>query len=307
MKTFSLKKVKNELSKKGIFHTDNKLADIIHDISKEYVPKCKEAYDPTCGTSSLLIRFDKDVKKYGQELEEEFCELARENLGSNCDIRQGDTLLVDRFKGQKFEVIVANPPFSISYEPEQLENDERFKDFEVMPPKSKADYAFIFHCISKLKDDGVFVCLCFPGILYRTKREREIRKNLLEMNLIEKIISIPGKYFADTDIETNIIVFRKNRKTTDVIFEKLNGDKKTVTFDEIKNNDFNLSVTSYIETEIKKEKIDPVLLELECQEKTLRCLELSLQATKIASDFGHADMFEFINKCYNLIDKYYHI
>lgn len=304
METVSFKKMRKELSKKGIFHTDNKISDVFERIVLRYKPNLTEIYDPTCGTGSLLSKYGNNVRKYGQEIEEAFCKMAKENL-NNCDIRQGDTLTSDQFADKKFEVIVANPPFSISWNPNVAKGDNRFKDFPNLPPKSKADYAFIIHCLSKMKDDGIFVSLAFPGILYRGNSEGKIRQQLIESNFIEEIIEVAGVYFEDTKISTAIIVFRKNKDTKDIIFKNLEkGTQIIVTPEQIKENNYNLSVSSYLIEEINKEIIDGIELEKSIQEIFLNNIRKQLEISKIMCEFERLNFYELLDKAHKVIDEF---
>lgn len=212
----SLKNFKKQLKEHGVFYTDPKLAEKL----KGFFPSdIKEIYDPTCGCGNLLSVFGDEVKKFGQELDAEEATEARTNL-TNCDIRVGDTLEDDQFKDRKFKYIVGNPPFSVKWDPKGKEQDPRFKDAPTLPPPSRADYAFLLHIIDKLEDDGIAVVLNSPGVLFRGQREGKIRKWLVQdKNYIDRVEQIPSGYFEDTNIETALLVIRKDRE-----------DKSTITF-----------------------------------------------------------------------------
>ena len=166
MSNYHIKSIKEEFKSKGIFYTTNELALLI----KSFVDiEIDEVYDPTCGDGALLSVFDDSVKKYGQEINEHQIEVAEKRL-VNFTGYCGDTLKDPAFKDKKFKCIVANPPFSIKWEPPILNGiftDDRFKFIPALPPKSKADYAFILHILHYLDSDGIAVVLNFPGILYR--------------------------------------------------------------------------------------------------------------------------------------------
>ena len=187
MKDYSIKSIRDEFKSKGVFYTPKELGERLKSLADvEY----KNVYDPTCGRGYLLSVFDDDVVKYGQEIDEEALKEAETNL-NNFIGEVGDTIKEDKFKDMKFDLIVANPPFSIKYEPtKELEEDERFRDLPCLAPASKADYMFIAHCLAKLKDSGQAIMLNFPGILYRGAREYKIRKYLVDNNFIEKVIHL---------------------------------------------------------------------------------------------------------------------
>src|SRR5574344_2114899 len=217
MGNYNIKSIKEEFKAKGIFYTTNELALLI----KSFVDiETDEVYDPTCGNGSLLSVFDDDVKKYGQEINNHQLEEAKNKL-KNFYGYCGDTLKDPAFNDKKFKCIVANPPFSIAWEPPILNGvftDDRFRLAPALPQKSKADYAFILHILHYLANDGIAVVLNFPGILYRGNSEGKIRKWIVEQNYIDKVVLIPGKTVVDTTIETALIVFRKNNTTTDIEF-----------------------------------------------------------------------------------------
>ncbi|MDE7120700.1 MAG: SAM-dependent methyltransferase, partial [Oscillospiraceae bacterium] len=186
----------------------------------------------------------------------------------------GDTLAAPAFLDRKFQYIIANPPFSVKWNPVM---DERFSDAPVLPPPGKADYAFILHILYLLAENGKAVVMNFPGILYRGQREGKIRQWLCEQNFIEKVIAIPGKKFEDTQIATCILILNKSKQTTDIIFrDEENQLEKTVSLEEVKAQDFNLSVSSYIQIETEKEEIDIDMLNSDIENITLAHLRMTL-------------------------------
>lgn len=249
MKEKSIKNIRQEFKDHGIFYTPPELAKRL----LSYIDiRPKSVYDPTCGVGNLLRVFPDSVKKYGQELDSE--QLALIDL-SNFIGYAGDTLMEDGFAGQRFDCIVANPPFSVKWSPEALKDDERFSCCPALPPPSKADWAFMLHILHHLSEKGVAVILEFPGILYRGQREGKVRQWFVENNYIDRIVHIPGNTFKDTSITTCMIILKKNKDTTDVIFE--DGDRmETVSLEEIKKNGFTLSVNTYLQDNTPKEKID---------------------------------------------------
>lgn len=249
MKEKSIKNIRQEFKDHGIFYTPPELAKRL----LSYVDiQPKSVYDPTCGVGNLLRVFPDSVKKYGQELDSE--QLALIDL-SNFIGYAGDTLMEDGFAGQRFDCIVANPPFSVKWSPEALKDDERFSCCPALPPPSKADWAFMLHILHHLSEKGVAVILEFLGILYRGQREGKVRQWFVENNYIDRIVHIPGNTFEDTSITTCMIILKKNKDTTDVIFE--DGDRlETVSLEDIKKNGFTLSVNTYLQDNTPKEKID---------------------------------------------------
>ena len=251
----NMKNIKQEFKDKGVYYTPDELAEtLLSFVDIDY----KTAYDPTCGSGNLLMKLDKTIEKYGQELDGEQLEIARRRL-ENFTGYTGDTLLDDGFSDKKFDLILGNPPFSIKYNAEaiNIEKDERFKECGVLPPQSKADWAFMLHILHHLDDNGVAVVIEFPGILYRSQKEAKIREWFVRNNYIDRVVHIPGNTFVDTTISTCILVLKKNKKTTDIIFENREDNvSRIVPFEEVEKNNFNLSVSQYVEAEKKKEEIN---------------------------------------------------
>ena len=146
MNEYNIKSIRQDFKQKGIFYTQRELAEYIKNLLPEKRPD--RVYDPTCGNGGLLSVFDDSVEKYGQDINSEQVEEATRRL-SNFHGVAGDTLKEPAFKDMKFDYIVANPPFSIKWEPFQ---DERF-NAPVLPPPSRADYAFNLHILHYLSDN----------------------------------------------------------------------------------------------------------------------------------------------------------
>jgi type I restriction-modification system DNA methylase subunit len=306
MTDYNLKNIRKEYQKKGIFHTPKETAlylksfiDVDIDID--------EVYDPTCGTGGLLSVFDDNVKKYGQELSVEQLEIARNNLVNFYGIC-GDTLESHAFIDKKFKCIVANPPFSLSWNPPNLNdifNHKMWHGLPAMPPKSRADYAFIIHILHCLKEDGIALVINHPGVLYRMNKEYEIRKYIVNENLIEKIVKIPSGSFVDTNIETVLIIFRKNKKNTDIEFiDKEINKSVIVNLDKIKDNDYNLAISNYCFETFVQYNICPFTLQEKARSsminKILKDLEFDAMVCKIES-WNH---IEYCEKLINAITKY---
>lgn len=235
------------------------------------------------------------------------------------DIANEDTLLSPQhWDDEPFEVIVSNPPYSIKWEGEDnpvLINDPRFSPAGVLAPKSKADMAFIMHSLSWLATNGVASIVCFPGIMYRGGAEQKIRKYLIDNNFIDCIIQLPANLFYGTSIATCIMVLKKskednrtlfidasaefvkvtnNNKLTDENIDKIVSEFTTredvdhfarlVSYDEIKENDYNLSVSTYVEAEDTREKIDIVKLNAEIKEIVAREQVLRDEIAKIIAE-----------------------
>lgn len=248
-----MKSIKDEFKKKGIFYTPPELANFL----LKYVDfKPRDVYDPTCGDGGLLSAFEDDVIKYGQEINQDQLEVAQERLKNFTGVC-GDTLENPAFLDKKFHLIMGNPPFSIKWTPH---TDDRFQGVPALPPPSKADYAFLLHIIHYLADDGKAVVLNFPGILYRGNKEGKIRQWIVENNYIERVVAIPNKQFEDTTIATALLVLSKCKKTTDIVFEDVeHGLERIVPIEEIRQENFNLSVSTYVQPEETKEPFDAPL------------------------------------------------
>ena len=209
------------------------------------------------------------------------------------NIALGDTLRDPQFIEDKpFDAIVSNPPYSVNWigsDDPTLINDDRFAPAGVLAPKSKADFAFVLHALSYLSGKGRAALVCFPGIFYRGGAEQKIRKYLVDNNFVETIISLAPNLFYGTSIAVNILVLSKHKTDTRTQFIDASGEKffKKVTnnnilenehiekimeiFDSKKDveyiaksidnkliaeNDYNLSVSSYVETKDNREKVD---------------------------------------------------
>lgn len=295
----NIRNIRNEFKKNGIFYTTTELAETL----KKYVDfEPQKIYDPTCGQGNLLSVFPDEVEKYGQELFPDELEKARERL-KNFLGYAGDTLKDDGFKGEKFDLIVANPPFSIKWEPDL--DDERFKEAPCVPSAGKADYAFMLHILHHLADHGKAVCLEFPGVLYRGNREGKIRQWMIEQNLIERVVHVPGDSFVDTKIATCIIVFRKDKSTTDITFEDMEtGKEKVVSIEEIRENGYTLSVSTYIYEEPQREEIDPEKIKSDAQSAFLSSLRAQLECEKMFAEIDGRSMQPLIAEIEAIVSEY---
>ena len=292
-------------------------------------------YDPAMGSGSLLLTVreelpkgekTKTVKFYGQELNTTTYNLARMNLMmhnvsyNNMKLNNADTLEVDWPDGpdekgidhpRSFDAVVANPPYSARWDNRASKmKDTRFNGYGKLAPASKADYAFILHAIYHLNENGTMAIVLPHGVLFRGAAEGEIRKNLIEKNYLDTVIGLPANLFYGTSIPTAILVFKKNRKTKDILFidaskefekgknqntlsdehvEKIVETYKArrdvekyahlATYEEIKNNDFNLNIQRYVDTFEEEEPIDiaAVCKQLEQDNAEIEKLEMEIK------------------------------
>lgn len=235
------------------------------------------------------------------------------------DIACEDTLVSPQhWDDEPFEVIVSNPPYSIKWAGDDnavLINDPRYSPAGVLAPKSKADFAFIMHSLSWLATNGTASIVCFPGILYRGGAEQKIRKYLIDNNFVDCIIQLPDNLFFGTSIATCIMVLKKSKKYNSTLFidaskecvkvtnnNKLTDDNiknivkifterkdidyvsKLVSNKEIGENDYNLSVSTYVEKEDTREKIDIDVLNKEIDEIVARENVLRKEINKIIEE-----------------------
>ena len=237
------------------------------------------------------------------------------------DIALGDTLLHPQYGDQKpFDAIVSNPPYSVNWvgsDDPTLINDDRFAPAGVLAPKSKADFAFVLHSLNYLSARGRAAIVCFPGIFYRGGAEQKIRKYLVDNNFVESVISLPPNLFYGTSIAVNILVLSKHKtepKTQFIdasgedFFKKetnnnvllpehidriveIFGNKEEVQYvatsvdnAKIAENDYNLSVSSYVEAEDKREVIDINKLNTEVTETVKRIETLRADIDEIIKE-----------------------
>ena len=225
------------------------------------------------------------------------------------DIACDDTLTSPQhWDDEPFELIVSNPPYSIKWAGDSnplLINDPRYAPAGVLAPKSKADMAFIMHSLSWLAPNGTAAIVCFPGIMYRGGAEKKIRKYLVDNNFVDCIIQLPSNLFFGTSIATCIMVLKKGKSDNTTIFidatkecikvtnnnrltednlqkivsafaqrEEIKHFSHVANYEEIAENDYNLSVSTYVEAEDTREVIDIKKLNAEIEEIVLREAEL---------------------------------
>ncbi|MCM3225756.1 type I restriction-modification system subunit M [Terribacillus saccharophilus] len=304
--------------KGGEFYTPGMASELLARLVK---PKENDRiYDPTCGSGSLLIRVanqapNKKVAIYGQERNGATQSLALMNMYlhgiDDAKIEWGDTLAnplhTEDGKLMKFQAIVANPPFSLDkwamgFSGEGT-NDKKFKmeagldpyrRFEWgIAPSSKGDYAFVQHMLYSLAENGRMATILPHGVLFRGASEKKIRQQIIDMNLLDAVIGLPGGLFFGTGIPACIMVFKKDRNRKDILFidssaagnfkkgknqnklreqdiekiVRIYDKRETVdkysyvaTIDEIEGNDYNLNIPRYVDTFEEEEEVNMVIL-----------------------------------------------
>lgn len=298
--------------KAGEFYTPHEVSLLMSDIVAHHLRDRSEIqiYDPTSGSGSLLINIGKSVsrymdnenniKYYAQELKQNTYNLTRMNLvmrgilANNIVTRNADTLEDDwpledenkHFSPLWVDAVVSNPPYSQKWDPEDKDDDPRYKDYG-LAPKSKADYAFLLHDLYHLKPDGIMNIVLPHGVLFRGGEEGLIRKHLIENNNIHAIIGLPANIFFGTGIPTIILVIRKVREGNDILIvdaskgfvkagknNKLRSSDikrivdtiiarknvpnyaKLVSKQELRDNEYNLNIPRYVDSSDKAESFD---------------------------------------------------
>lgn len=316
----------------GEFFTPQEVSELLARITVVGKEDVNKVYDPACGSGSLLLQFAKILGKdkvrigfFGQEVNITTYNLCRINMWlhdidyTKFDIALGDTLIEPKhWDDEPFEAIVSNPPYSIKWEGDDnplLINDPRFAPAGVLAPKSKADLAFIMHCLSWLASNGTAAIVCFPGVLYRGGAEQKIRKYLVDNNYIDAIIQLPENLFFGTGITTCIMVLKRSKSDNNILFidaskefiksgnknkltdeniqnildayiERKNIDHfvKLASREEVEEFDYNLSVTAYVEPEDTREEIDIVKLNAEIEKIVARQQVLREEIDKIIKE-----------------------
>ena len=301
----------------GEFYTPQQISTILsrivifdsHDPTTGPKPRLDKVLDFACGSGSLLLNVRTQLKEnggtigkiYGQEKNITTYNLARMNMllhgmkDTEFDIFHGDTLLnqwdllneMNPSKKEEFDAIVANPPFSLRWEPsDTLAEDFRFKSYG-LAPKSAGDFAFLLHGFHFLKQNGTMAIILPHGVLFRSGVEEKIRTKLLTENSIDTIIGLPSNLFYSTGIPVCILVLKKCKKKEDVLFinasEHFEKEKRQYTLDEkhitrivetyqyrrdierysrkvsieeIKKNGYNLNISRYVSTSQDESKIN---------------------------------------------------
>jgi type I restriction enzyme M protein len=305
--------------KAGEFYTPQQVSKILAKIVTLDKKRIKSAYDPTCGSGSLLLRIAKEAdvgEFHGQELNRTTYNLARMNMilhdvhYSRFDIRQEDTLEEPQHLDERFEAVVANPPFSAKWKGSKNplnETDDRFSQYGKIAPSSKADFAFVQHMIYQLADNGTAAVVLPHGVLFRGASEGAIREYVIkDLNYLDAVIGLPPNLFYGTSIPASILVLKKCRVHDDNIlfidasaeFEKV-GNQNVLTdehvakiigtyskreeleryahvapLSEVAANNYNLNIPRYVDTFEEEEPVD-----LDAVAKELKVLELKMTET----------------------------
>jgi type I restriction enzyme M protein len=297
----------------GEFFTPQHVSKLIAQLALLGQTSVNKVYDPACGSGSLLLQakkhFDNHIIKdgfFGQELNLTTYNLARMNMFlhninyDKFDIQRGDTLINPHFRDDiPFDAIVSNPPYSVNWigsDDPTLINDDRFAPAGVLPPKSKADFAFVLHALNYLSAKGRAAIVCFPGIFYRGGAEQKIRQYLVFNNFVEAVIALPPNLFFGTTIAVCILVLAKNKRNThtqfidaSTLFKKETNNNvlldehiqqiidvfsskadvehfaRSVPFEEVAANNYNLSVSTYVQAKDNRQVVDIARLNAELQ------------------------------------------
>ncbi len=305
--------------KAGEFYTPQQVSSVLARLVTVGKTKLKNVYDPTCGSGSLLLRVarevkDKKIQFYGQESNPTTYNLCRMNMimhdvhYKNFDIKNEDTLERPQHIDQRFEAIVANPPFSADWSASPLfMSDDRYAPYGRLAPKGTADFAFVQHMIHQLADNGTMACVLPHGVLFRGGAEGHIREYLIkDKNHLDAVIGLPANIFYGTSIPTCILVLKKKRdhsgnvlfidasqhfekvKTQNVLRpeditkiitaykERKDEDKYShvAALSEIGENDYNLNIPRYVDTFEEEEAVN-----LKTVSKELKNLEKDIQTT----------------------------
>lgn len=317
--------------KAGEFYTASEVSKLL---AKLVEPKEGDRIcDPTCGSGSLLLKAAKEVGStnvslYGQEVNSSTYSLARMNMFlhemDNARIEWGDTInnpkLTENDALMKFDVVVANPPFSLDkWGAENAESDKYNRFHRGTPPASKGDYAFISHMIETLNEHGRAGVVLPHGVLFRGSSEGKIREQLVKENLLKAVIGLPSNLFFGTGIPAAILIFDKNKgNNKDVLFidasneyesgknqnrlrdedvlkiyntfhnwEEIEKYSHIATLDEIKENDYNLNIPRYVDTFEEEEPIDIASTQAEIKELKSRIAEVEKQMEEYLTELGY--------------------
>ena len=308
----------NAGKKAGEFYTPQEVSTILAKIVTTGKTRLRSVYDPTCGSGSLLLRVAKEVEEvgafYGQEMTPTTYNLCRMNLimhgvhYKKFDIKNEDTLERPGHLDERFDAVVANPPFSADWSANDLFlSDDRFSSAGKLAPKKKADFAFVLHMLHQLSDNGTVATILPHGVLFRGHAEEHIRKHLIETeNVLDAVIGLPANMFFGTPIATCILVLKKSRihkdnvlfidasehferdtknrlRRTDIerilrVFEARTDEQKysrVASLEEIRENSYNLNIPRYVDTFEEEEPVDLVAItdELRSIEREIEALE----------------------------------
>jgi len=323
--------------KAGEFYTPPEVSELIAELVEPIEED--EICDPACGSASLLMKCGRQIKEkynnskkyalFGQEAIGSTWALAKMNMflhaEDNHRIEWGDTirnpkLLENENSLKHFDIVVANPPFSLEKWGHEIAENDRFGRFRRgIPPKTKGDYAFILHMIETLKPKTGRMGVVVPhGVLFRGASEGKIRKKLIEENLLHTVIGLPEKLFYGTGIPAAIMIFKKNKKDNNVLFIDASNEYKDAknqnsltleniqkiiatyhkresvdkyaflaTHDIIIENDYNLNIPRYVDTFEEEEEIDLMVVRKEREVLKIQLAELEIQMDQYLVELGY--------------------
>ena len=334
---FLLEKFASGAGKKGgEFFTPKEVSGLL---AKLVAPKEGDRiFDPTCGSGSLLIKVAEETKDANGEPTNNFAIYGQESNGDtwalskmNCFLHSMDSAqiewcdtinnpkLIEGDALMKFDIVVANPPFSLDKWGHENAEADRFKRFfRGVPPKSKGDYAFIQHMIETTAPGGKVGVIVPHGVLFRGSAEQKIRQKLIEENLLEAVIGLPSNLFYGTGIPAAILIFNKAKTTEEIIFidaskgfedgkrqnklrpqdiEKIATaftDFKTIEKfssvvlpSEVSENDFNLNIPRYVDTFEEEEPVDIVAVQQNIEHLEEELVEVRKEMHKHLKELGY--------------------
>lgn len=322
--------------KAGEFYTPPEVSDLIAELLDPQ--KGDSICDPACGSGSLLMKCgrkvvsnhnSKEYALYGQEAIGSTWSLAKMNMflhgEDNHKIEWGDTIRNPKLLDKNgdlmlFDIVTANPPFSLDkWGYEQAENDKFDRFRRGLPPRTKGDYAFISHMIETLKPTTGRMGVVVPhGVLFRGSSEGKIREKLINENLLDAVIGLPEKLFYGTGIPAAILIFKKQKSDDSVLFIDASREFKSgknqnnltedniskiiktyraresvdkyaylATLPEVKDNDYNLNIPRYVDTFEEEAEIDLVAVRAEREQLKTQLAELEEQMAKYLEELGY--------------------
>ncbi|MEO4082476.1 type I restriction-modification system subunit M [Acinetobacter pittii] len=322
--------------KAGEFYTPPEVSDLIAELLDPQ--KGDSICDPACGSGSLLMKCgrkvvanhdSKEYALYGQEAIGSTWSLAKMNMflhgEDNHKIEWGDTIRNPKLLDKNgdlmlFDIVTANPPFSLDkWGYEQAENDKFDRFRRGLPPKTKGDYAFISHMIETLKPVTGRMGVVVPhGVLFRGSSEGKIREKLINENLLDAVIGLPEKLFYGTGIPAAILIFKKQKSDDSVLFIDASREFKSgknqnnltedniakiiatyraresvdkyaylATLQEVKDNDYNLNIPRYVDTFEEEAEIDLVAVRAEREQLKTQLAELEVKMAKYLEELGY--------------------
>lgn len=280
------------------YYTPNEVSTLIAKLISSQKSKLESVYDPCCGSASLLLEINKELDCdfiCGQELNASFYNIARENMilhnihYKDFDIKQGDTLEQPQHLDYTFDAVVSQIPFNSRWTADRsFLDDVRFMQYNILPPHSKADYAFIQHMLYQLNNDGIMIVVAPHGVLFRAASEGKIRRMIVKkFNYLDAVIGLPANMFYSTNNPACMMIFKKNRDIyDDVLFidaskgfdrtklinylqeediskivstykyrEEIEGYSHRASLYDIERNDFNLNIPRYVDTYENEEEV----------------------------------------------------